>query len=141
MRPFRYLALIAVALVLAGCSYRDGIYVIVRSSAASAMKSDSAAWLRARGFEIIPSQDDSGYSAIRDKTIGLHASFHVFEGKTSLFIGKGNSREFSADETTFMKEFALWLVAHADQIESGHASKASTSAEIREAFYAKIKKA
>lgn len=128
------------ALVLAGCSFRDGIYVIVRSEAALMMNRESAAWLRTRGFEITPSQDDSGYSAIRNRTIGLHASFHVFDGKTSLFIGKGNSREFSADEIALMKEFALWLVSHAEWIEVGSASRASTPSEVRGAFYEKIKK-
>ncbi len=135
------LTALSAALFLVGCSFRDGIYVIVHSSAASVMKIESAAWLRARGFEDTPSQDGSGYFVARDKTIGLFASFHVYEGKTSLFIGKGNSREFSAEEIALMKDFALWLAAHADRIEAGSASRASTSTEVREMFYAKIKKA
>jgi hypothetical protein len=136
---------VAVALLLSGCSFRDGIYVVFRSQDATHMKTELHDWVAARGFQMREqSQPEEGFFFTRpgpeEGRIGLFASFQSSDGRNAFFIGKGNSRKFTEEEVAILDECAAWLASRSDSIERGFASKSSTTGEARRKFYEKIKK-
>lgn len=143
-KPLRIL-LAAIALLFSGCSFRDGIYVVIRSQDATHVKEELHAWVAARGFQILEQgQPEGGFFFTRpgpeEGRIGLSAYFQSSDGRHAFFIGKGNSRRFSEEEIAILDDCAAWLASRSDSIERGFASKASTTGEARRKFYEKIKK-
>jgi len=145
MKKLLGLFVVAVALLVTGCSFRDGIYVVFRPDDAAHMKTELYDWAAARGFQMREqSQPEAGFFFTRpgaeEGRIGLFASFQSDSGRHAFFIGKGNSRKFSTEEIAILDDCASWLASHADSIERGYASKASTTGEVRKQFYERIKK-
>jgi hypothetical protein len=140
-------AMVCAALLLAGCSFIDGVSVRIRPDKAGIFRSQLEAYLRSKGFTSGGSRDDGGFAleiqhrSGAEPRIGLFAECYTTDGSVRFFVGKGNTHEFSRDEIALVDDCVAFLVANSPMILDGSASDSSTSSPARSAFYAHIKKA
>lgn len=138
--------LLLAPLSLAGCSFREGIYVVLREDSFGTFKSQVVPLLLKKGFKHEESKlreltafrrsSDSSDDSLRPLYAGLQ-----FDGERhTFFVGKGNTTLFSADEIAVMDDCAGFLAERAEMIVEGHATRGSMSSSARKKFYSKIPK-
>lgn len=138
--------IIAALLLLAGCSYINGVNVVVRRESAEAFKEQVEGFIRAKGFGPVRHLEGGGFVFVftpgpdNGPQRGLYTSFFREGDSFRFFVGKANNHSFSAQDKKVVGELIDFLVQHSAMILSGSVSHASSTDEARAAFHAKFKK-
>lgn len=145
MNPF-LAPLVICALLLSGCSVRNGMAVWVKSEDSATFEREMEVFLRGIGFQDREDRELKGFSLeLRTRTDPdspdqLYAAYVLTEDTARHFyIGKWSNRSFTNEEKELIGECIDFLVARAGAIESGFVSRATSTRAARAKFHAAIK--